>query len=278
MTGSEIGFVALATILIGSADFFGGIASRRSAPISVAAWSQAVGVPVVAVTAVLVPGDPIGRDLAIGLVAGLGSAAGVTALYIGFARSSVGIVAPTAATTAAAIPIVVGLVGGDRPSTIVAAGILVGVVAIVLVGYVPGERTHAVTGLGLGLLSGLGFGLMVVSYAGTSTDSGVWSVAAGRTSAAVAAAIAIGLLRIEWRIVPSARSATALAGLLASVGLAAFVTASQTAELIVLGVALGLFPAVTVMLAAVFLREPMRPSQWAGVAAAVVAVALISLG
>lgn len=278
MTGTEIGLVAIATILIGSADFFGGVASRRSAPISVAAWSQAVGVPVLVVAALVVGGEPIGRDLLIGVAAGFGAAVGVSCLYLGFARSSVGIVAPTAATVAAALPIVVGLTSGERPGAVVSGGLLVGLVAIVLVGYVPGDRRHAAAGLSLGVASGSGFGAMVIAYAATSSDSGLWSAVSGRSVAAVVAGIAVVVLGAEARVSVDARSATALAGLLAAFGMAAYVTASQTAELVVLGVALGLFPTVTVVLAAIFLREPMRRSQWAGVVAAALAVALISLG
>ncbi len=278
MTGTEIGLVAIATLLIGSADFFGGIASRRSEPISVAAWSQAAGVPVLIVAAIIVGGRPIGRDLLIGVAAGFGAAAGVSALYLGFSRSSVGIVAPTAATVAATIPIVVGLVGGERPDGIVAVGLVVGLAAIVLVGYVPGDRRHAVVGLSLGAASGVGFGAMVIAYAATSTDSGLWSAVSGRTVATVVAAAAVLVMRAEPRISVDARMATTLAGLLAAFGMAAYVTASQTAELVVLGVALGLFPTVTVVLAAIALREPMLRSQWVGVLAAATAVALISLG
>lgn len=278
MTGTELLLVSLAALFIGSADLFGGMAARCHPPLAVAAWSQAIGVPIVLVAAILVPGDPIGRDLAIGGLAGLGSAVGVSALYLGFAKGSVGIVAPTAATTAAAIPILVGLASGDRPTSLVAVGLVIGVTAIVLVGFVPGERRRSSLGLALGILSGLGFGGMVIAYAGTSADSGVWSVVTGRTVAALTAAVALAALSIDWRLVGEARRESALAGVLGALGLGAFVAASQTADLIVLGVTLGLFPAVTVGLAAVVLREPMRATQWSGLALAVVAVTLISVG
>lgn len=278
MSGTEIALVAVATVLVGSADFFGGLASRRSDPIAVAAWSQGVGVPAIAAVAAVVGGEWIARDLGLGAIAGMGSAVGVSFLYLGFARSSVGVVAPTAATVAAALPIVVGIAGGERPEGIVALGLVLGVVAIGLVGYVPGDRRHTLLGLGMGLVSGVGFGTMVIAYAATDADSGLWSAVSGRFVAACLAALAVALLRSEWRLSSDARVATGLAGGLAAFGMAAFVTVSQTADLIVLGVALGLFPTVTVVLAALVLRDPMRRSQWLGVACAAVAVTLISLG
>ncbi|MGI9585788.1 MAG: EamA family transporter, partial [Acidimicrobiia bacterium] len=63
---------------------------------------------------------------------------------------------------------------------------------------------------------------------------------------------------------------------LGAIGVGAFVAASQTAELILLGVVLALFPTVTVVLAAIFLRERLAASQWLGVAMAGGAVVLIS--
>jgi EamA domain-containing membrane protein RarD len=58
----------------------------------------------------------------------------------------------------------------------------------------------------------------------------------------------------------------------------AFVAVSQTADLILLGVALGLFPVVTVLLAAVFLGERLARTQWLGVVSAAIAVAMVSMG
>ncbi|MGI9666102.1 MAG: EamA family transporter [Acidimicrobiia bacterium] len=278
MSPEELVLIAASVLLIGSADVFGGFASRTSAPLAVTAWSQAAGIPVVIIAAVAVGGELIGRDLALGFAAGFGSALGVAALYRGFSVSSVGIVAPVAATTAAAVPIVVGFISGERPSTMVAIGILVAILAIFAVSYVPGQNVHALVAVGHGVASGLGFGFMVFAYAATSSDSGLWSLVVGRTTASVVPAIALIVLGVSWKIARSARLATALAGVLASLGLAAFVAASQTTDLILLGVALGLFPTTTVILAAVFLKDKLVWSQWFGIAGATVAVALISIG
>jgi drug/metabolite transporter (DMT)-like permease len=71
---------------------------------------------------------------------------------------------------------------------------------------------------------------------------------------------------------------TALAGGLAGLGIGFFVAATQRADLILVGMAIALFPAVTVVLAATFLKERLAASQWVGIVFAVVAVALISIG
>lgn len=277
MTADQIVLALVATLTIGSADLFGGIASRRSSPLAVAAWSQGIGVPIVAIVALIVGGQLIAEDLALGVAAGIGSAIGVGALYRGFAFSDVGIVAPVAATTAALLPMLAGLVAGDRPTNVTAVGLGLAVVAIFLVGYVPGSA-HAATGIGYGLVSGLGFGAMVLAYAGTSQDSGIWSAVAGRSAATILLLLVVVLARANWRIARPARLSTTLAGVLAAVGMGAFVAVSQTAELILLGVILGLFPVVTVVLAAILLKERLLSSQWAGVALAGAAVVLINVG
>lgn len=277
MSADHIVLALVATLTIGSADLFGGIASRRSAPLAVAAWSQAIGVPIVALVAVVVGGQLLAADLALGVVAGVGSAIGVGALYRGFAFSDVGIVAPVAATTAAVLPMLAGFATGDRPTAVTTAGLGLAVIAIFLVGYVPGSD-HAASGIGYGLASGLGFGCMVLAYAGTSEESGIWSAVAGRFTAMVLLAAVVVVTRTAWRIALDARLPTVLAGVLAAVGMGAFVAVSQTAELFVLGVILGLFPVVTVILAAIILKEKLLASQWMGVALAGVAVVLINLG
>lgn len=277
VTADQIVLALIATLTIGSADLFGGVASRKSAPLAVAAWSQGIGVPIVALVALIVGGQVIARDVGLGAAAGIGSAIGVGALYRGFAFSDVGIVAPVAATTAAILPMLVGLMTGDRPAAVTMVGLGVAAIAIFLVGFVPGSG-RATAGIGYGLVSGIGFGCMVLAYSGTSQDSGIWSAVAGRSAATILLVVAVIIARTAWRIAPSARLSTVLAGVLAAAGMGAFVAVSQTAELVVLGVILGMFPVVTVMLAAVLLKEKLLASQWLGVGLAGVAVVMINIG
>lgn len=278
MSPADLLLIAAAVLLIGGADVLGGLASRTSPPLAVTAWSQAAGLPVVLVVAVAVGGEFIGRDMMLGAAAGLGSALGVAALYRGFSVSNVGIVAPVAATTAAIVPIGVGLLSGERPSAIVLAGLLLALVSVFVVSYIPGDGGHALAAVGHGVVSGLGFGFMVFAYAATSPESGLWSLVAGRTTASLIPAIVLVIVGVSWRIARSVRLATALTGILASLGLAAFVAASQSTDLIFLGVALGLFPTTTVVLAAIFLKDKLAWWQWFGIAGAALSVALISIG
>ncbi len=278
MGSTEVILLAVATVVIGTGDLLGGIASRRGNPVAVAGWSQVIGIPIVLGLALLVGGDPLPGDLAFGALAGLGSGLGVSVMYRGFAHSAVGIVAPTASTVATVIPIVVALVLGERPSMMVATGLVLAVAAIILIGRVRDAPVNVTSGLIHGIVAGVGFGAMVVTYSMTSTDSGVWPVVSGRVSgplAVFAVAVAVGS---GWRIKRVNLSPTIIAGLLTSVGLAAFVVASQTSDLIILGVALAMIPAFTVLLAVIFLKERLARTQWLGIGVAAAAIALISIG
>jgi drug/metabolite transporter (DMT)-like permease len=278
MSADVLFMVLMAIGLVGSADFFGGIASKKANPFSVAAWSQWVGFPVILVVALAYGGTPTTEDLALGMVAGLGSAIGVVALYRGFSVSAVGIVAPIASTVAAMLPILIGILGGERPESVVAAGLMVGLVSVVLVGYVPGAGHLSLSGITHGVVSGVGFAMMVVAYSRTSEDSGLTSAVSGRLASAVVATVAMLVVGAPRSIERHVWVPTALAGGLAGLGMGFFVAASQRADLILVGMAIALFPAVTVVLAAIFLKEHLARSQWLGIVFAVVAVALISIG
>lgn len=276
---TDVLFMVLMSIgLVGSADFFGGIASKRANSFSVAAWSQWAGFPVIAIVALVYGGTPSPEDLLLGMVAGLGSAIGVMALYRGFSVSSVGIVAPIASTVAAMLPIMIGIAGGERPGSLVASGLAIGIVSVVLVGYVPGAGHLSVSGVTHGLVSGIGFAMMVVAYSRTSEESGLTSAVSGRLASAVVATIAVLVIGAPRSIERHVWVPTALAGGLAGVGMGFFVAATQRADLILVGMAIALFPAVTVVLAAIFLKERLAPSQWVGIVCAVTAVTLISVG
>lgn len=278
MTADVLLLVLISIGFIGSADFFGGIAAKKSSPFAVAAWSQWVGLPVIALVAVIVGGELIARDAALGLVAGLGSGVGVILLYRGFSVGTVGIVAPVAATSAAILPIAIGLAIGERPSTLVAIGLVGGVLSVVLVGYVPGAAALSLTSVMHGLLSGVGFAGMVIAYSATSEASGLTPAVTGRLAASIVATAVMVVMGHSRQVERSSWVPTILAGVLAGIGMGAYITASQQGELIIVGVAIALFPAVTVVLAAIFLHERLAASQWLGIAMAVGAVALISIG
>src|SRR5687768_6120142 len=109
--------------LYGAGDFLGGLASRRSTAYAVVVWSQFVGL-IVLLGAVVVVGEPLPRlsDFGWGSIGGIGGGVGVVLLYRGLAVGRMSIVAPAAGVVAATVPVLVGLISGERPPPLALIG------------------------------------------------------------------------------------------------------------------------------------------------------------
>jgi drug/metabolite transporter (DMT)-like permease len=137
-----------AAMLYGTADFLGGVASRRASVFAVLALTVPAGA-VLMVLAALLGGllghGGLGAPTAVGSWSDAGWAAGsgvcgacgLVAFYAGFASSPISVVAPVAALISAVLPVGVAVAGGERPGAGVIAGGLICLVAIVLVSAQP---------------------------------------------------------------------------------------------------------------------------------------------
>jgi drug/metabolite transporter (DMT)-like permease len=145
-----------AAVLYGTADFLGGVASRRASVFAVLALTVPAGAAVMVLVALLGGllghgglGSPtaVGSWSAVGWAAGSGvcGACGLVAFYAGFASAPISVVAPVAALVSAVLPVGVAVAGGERPGGGVIAGGLICLVAIVLVSAQPahGGQQHA---------------------------------------------------------------------------------------------------------------------------------------
>ena len=133
--------LALVSALVwGVADFVGGLASRRSTPLQTLVLTTPAGLVLIVPVALLVGGDPAGTALP-GIGAALFGAMGILLLYAALTIGPMGVVSPIAAVLGAAIPVVVGLLRGDRPGTAAYVGMALAVVAIVTVGLEPQAPT-----------------------------------------------------------------------------------------------------------------------------------------
>ena len=268
-----------AAVAYGLSDFIGGLASRRTTPWPVAFLGAVGGVISACALSLVVPGEATTADLLWGAASGLGSGVGTVFLYRGLATGRMAVVAPVSAVGAAVVPVVVGVVTGERPSALVAVGILVALPGIWLVARMPEALEDDRTG-GLvdGLLAGLGFGLLFVALGQVPDDAGFWPLAASQAAALVTiCAIAVSL-RAPW--IPSAASELwgAVAGLVATVAVLLFLLATQTGLLTVAAVLTSLYPAFTILLAALVLRESIYRAQGFGLALCGVAVAFVAAG
>ena len=134
-----------------------------------------------------------------------------------------------------------------------------------------------------GLLAGAGFGLLFIGLDAAGDAAGLWPVVAGEIAAVVVLAgiaVAAGTVRTALRERPPGNDVglALLAGVLSGAAASAYFLATHDGLLSVVAVLASLYPAVTVVLAALVLREPIGRWQLVGLAAAGLAIALIVAG
>ncbi|MXG88565.1 EamA family transporter [Nocardioides flavescens] len=271
----------LAAASYGLGDFSGGIFSKRGGPWAVSLLAQLGGTVLVLVVALVDGRTPGATDLAWALVAGLGNGFGTAFLYRGLAGGRMGVVAPVSGVGAVAVPVLVGLVAGERPGVLVWLGLVLALPAIWFVSRAPSSSPTGASGSsGVvdGLLAGLGFGSLFAALAQVPQEAGFLPLALNQLVAAFAIVAVALTLRQDW--VP--RSSWALGGVvsgaLGALATGLFQVATHHGYLSVAAVITSLYPAVTVLLAAVVLREHVHRAQGLGLAMCTAAVVLVAAG
>lgn len=272
-----------AAVSYGLSDFVGGVASRRSSPWPVAVTCAVGGMIGAVLIATAQPGQPTSVDLAWGALAGVGSGVGGAFLYRGLAAGRMGVVSPISGVGAAVIPVGVALLAGERPGALVWWGIAAALPGIWLVSREPtpedGVRPGAAAGLLDGILAGTGFGLLFAATGQVPDGAGYWPLALTQTVGLVSVVITAVLLGDRWLPrTPVEVGGGLVAGLLATGAALGFLLATQTGLMTVAAVLTSLYPAVTVLLAAVLLRERIGAGQGVGLLCCGLCVALVSAG
>ena len=265
----------------GVADFLGGLTSRRTDEFSVVALSQVAGLLLLMLVLPLSGVAPTSRALWWGTLAGLGGAGGLVAYFRALSIGPMGVTAPVAALTGAAVPVVAGLLLGERPGAVAWLGIVVGLGAVVLASRPAPEHqlpaSHDLRrGLTAAAVAGLLFGLFFVALDRAPADAGLWPLLGAR--AAGVALLALLLARRRPAVPPRGAVGIALAsGLLDVTANALFLLAVQRGLLVLVSVLTSLYPVGVVLLARIVLGERLGRGQKVGVALAMIAVALIAL-
>jgi drug/metabolite transporter (DMT)-like permease len=268
----------------GAADFMGGLASRGASTILVVAISQTAGFVVLAALLPMLPdASPVRQDIVWGLAAGVSGSIGVALLYRALAIGTMAIVAPTTAVCAVVIPVMFGMLAGERPPLHALAGIGIALLAIVLVSQDDSGRagvraaTHGARlprGLGLALLSGVAIGFFFLSLARTDPGAGLWPLLAAR-GLSVALFGLLALRRLPVRVPGRVLGLTVAGGILDMLANALYLIAVRQGPLTSVVTLSSLYPASTVLLAGIVLRERLNRVQMIGIAAALAAVMLI---
>ena len=264
----------------GSGDFLGGLTSRRAATLAVLAVSQlAAFVGAVAVTAAA-GGGVHGAALAYGAAAGLLNLAAAGCLYRGLAIGQMGQVAPIAAVIGAILPVAYGLARGERPGLPAMVGIGLAVVAAAMLASEREERRGPLFGraLGLSAAAGVGFGVSLVLFATASRSGGLWPVLSARSTALVAAWVALFVTGGSSNLKGVPRVQASLAGLLDVGATTLLLVALRGSLTAVVAPIASLAPGFTAGHARWYLHERISRVQMVGVVLALSGLALIAAG
>jgi drug/metabolite transporter (DMT)-like permease len=266
----------------GLADFLAGLASRRiSVPVVLLLVEGGGLVVILAIT--LISGEPFFDDRADALSAVAGGLSGVLGLgcfYRALAIGTMSVVAPISAA-GVALPVLVGVLSGDRPSALAAFGLALIVCGVVLASReqhdTEAEAAAGRASIALALLSAVGFGGFFALTDAPSDASVLWTLVLAR-SAPIPLVAAVVL--ITRPALPPPRMALGLCGVgtidLMATGCIAL--ANTKGALSVVAVLGGMYPVATVLLAAAVLHERLRPPQLVGVVLALTGVAAVATG
>ena len=198
---------------------------------------------------------PPAGELAAALLAGLGNAGGLLLFYRAAAVGPLSIVTPIGAV-GAAVPVAVGVAGGEAMTALKAAGIVLALSGLVLVA----RRTRAGAAAAaerrpgddvrravlLALAAALCFGTFLAAMGPASEESAGWAVLMSRVS------LLAGLLAVAWRsghlregVAARRLPLMAVPGLLLFAGTLSYAAATREGDLSVVSVLGSLFPVVT---------------------------------
>lgn len=261
----------------GTGDFSGGFVTKRTNVYTVFLASQAIGGGLLVLLAfVLSETMPPFRIMLLGGAAGIFGAIGLTALYQGLASGRMGVVAPVSAVVTAALPVLVGLFIEGVPPTLQLAGFGMAFLAVWLLSSGNGETRVQAHELGLPVVAGIGFGVSFILINQVSDTAILWPLVSARV-AAIALTCVVIILFGQGEI-PQRRHlpVIALTGICSCGGTAFFALATQVGRLDISAVLGSLYPATTVLLAWLILREQLSGRQWIGVITALGALVLIA--
>jgi drug/metabolite transporter (DMT)-like permease len=272
-------FAIMAALLLGLSDFFAARAARSTASLTVTRTAVAVSMVLAPVFLLVVRSHWIRRDIGIAAGSGIFMITGLMLLYRGYSVARMGVVAPLSSVLIAAVPAVWDLLNGRRPSALALAGMVVGLVALVLTSYTPGGSGSVTQGALLGIASGLGFGVAFTLMGEVSKKAGLSTVIVQRLVGFTLLAV-IGAVRKEPFFAPSGtgRRYAIATGVPAVLAIASLQLAFQKGDSGPVAVASSQFATVAVVLSVLWNKERMHWWQAIGVAATAVAVGMIAAG
>jgi drug/metabolite transporter (DMT)-like permease len=269
---------SLAAVFIwGTSDFLGGYATRRA---NAFLFTTVVNIGGLLLVGTLAAGThaqfPSGRSVAWVLAGGVSGGVSLAIFYRALSSGRMGLAAPVAAVLSAAIPAVVSMFTEGLPGRIAIIGFFLAAVGLWLITRSEGGTTPE--GIELALIAGTGFAGFYLCVRQAGDGSALWIAAFTRTGGLLITA-AIVLARRKFTDITAAGVRWGLlTGCIDSIGTVFFVRASQSGRLDEAVVLSSLYPAVTVLLARLLLKEHFTRWRFVGLLAALAAVPMIAGG
>ena len=316
------GLALVGAIIYGAADFLGGLAAKRLRSIVVTAVAAASGLVILAVAFPFIGGEWSAPDIAWGLLSSIFGVVAIALLYACLAIGPMSILSPLTAVVSAIAPMLWGLlVNGETLSPVGYAGLAVALVAVVLVGFIPGQKVvrPSTRGLLMAVGAGLAIGAFLIVIDQTSDESGLAPLIVNRATSTVVTLAIVAVLALRavrsgrpagsvfevsgpivgatptghadlehaaaaapaGNGVPASRSRAwwlaIICGLVDAAANSILLLALRTGDLSIVSALTALYPAGTILLAAVVLRERVAAVQWLGLALALLAGGMLAL-
>ena len=278
-SGASAGLGLFAAATWGGSDFVGGVGARRAPALLVVASGHIVsGLLLLAWCLGIHLPLPAYHSLLYALAGGFEGSLGLALFYQALAMGAMGLTAALTGLLTALIPVLFSLFYDGIPSLLTMAGLALGLAAIWLITHTPanGGPTSPPKALILGALAGTLFGAQLILFKMASPGGLLWTMTSARIAGS-AAMILVILLRPPKGPWKGFWQTGILAGVLDTIGNLFYLRATQLGRLDVAAVVCSLYPAGTILLAALLLHERPTRRQLAGMALALCAVMLLSV-
>ncbi len=272
----------ISAVTYGTADFFGGLATRQAKVFAVVLTTQSAGLVAVTIAAPFLGGEWIARDAVIAAAGGLGGVLGLLCFYRSLAIGPMSVAAPLSAVLAAFVPLATGVALGERPGATAWIGIPLALGAIILFSRdeksATGPTRAGSSVLVLSTFAGLGFGSFFVALDKVSDNSGLWPVVSGRGASVIVILLVVVATRTSPALPRAVVPIAFVGGIFDTLANVFVLLANRYGDLSTVAVISSLYPVMTVALAQIVLRERFTRVHLGGSLAAITAVILIALG
>jgi drug/metabolite transporter (DMT)-like permease len=282
-SGSAAGLGLLSAASWGGSDFVGGLGARRSPVLLIVVSGHFV--TLLALLAICLGGHfplPGRHDLLFSAAGGFEGALALALFYRALAIGAMGLTAALTGLLTALVPVLFSLLHDGLPTAAGAFGLAMGLAAVWLITHAPaanaagGQHGIPVKALLLGALAGLGFGAQLVLFKFAAGGGTLWIMTSAR-AAGVSAMLLVILFSLPARPWQGFWLYGVLAGAFDTLGNLLYIGTTRFSRLDAAAMICSLYPAGTILLAALVLGERPTRRQLAGIGLALAAVVLLSV-